>query len=98
MTAKKKPKLYTNTGKVKKPVARKAAPAKKLTAEYAEAMLSARLPDKSSAMESSLAQWKKQADAFEARMLEAWAEVSHMKANTIKLWFGWSLVRPAKKE
>jgi hypothetical protein len=89
--ATKKPKIYTATGKAKKPVA-----PKKLTAEYAEAVLQrVRLPQRDNQHLQSLLDAaeavNKSREAFYAAMLD---EVAR---RTTKLWFGYSLVRPAKR-
>ncbi len=101
MAIKKKPKLYTNTGKVKKPVA-----PKKLTTEYAEAMLkSARLPSQENAIIKALkADLTEAYDAIEEmrgmyeKTLDAVGKDLGIQASkrTMSLLFGWSLVGPSR--
>lgn len=79
MTTKKKPKLYTNTGRVKKPAAPKAKDTSvKRTIEN--------LHERAVRFEKHANYWEK--------LYDSW--VADLASRTIKLWFGWSLVRPDK--
>ena len=100
MTAKKKPKIYTKTGRVKKPAA-----VGDVTAQYAKAMAETN-QEKSYKESIALLQKELAITTERATRLELhakyWEDLHDswkacLASRTVKLWFGWSLVRQEKK-
>lgn len=87
---KKKPDIYTKTGRAKKPAAPKG-----LTAEYAQAVKRERVLHSSKHLHDLLKNAKAINDARE-KFYEA--IIADVAKRTIKLWFGYSLVRPPAKK